>query len=359
MEGVNMPASLKFAWRWIVGATAATIMSLVALPGVGHASELSICINNGNGRVRGINVLCLASQTELGPWETIGPQGPTGAAGPQGPRGITGQQGQQGPVGANGPAGAQGAFGPQGAQGLAGVTGSVGPTGPQGAFGPQGPQGVAGGTGPTGPSGNQGISGIKGLVGVGGVIGVTGVDGTDGTSVTYKTFLTGGSLGTLGEDTTQDPQCTAAGVPFGCCTGLGTGFCPSLALSSAYLNPPVLLMGPGNGAVNANFSNWVPMNDDGSAYNLFVRVDNHPGIDFITGAPISYLFGVCQDFSCSSVLVFCYITDPDTTCNDLYLNTGDYDDFLSGDIMAIGAATDDIFANTADVTWSLTYDKEF
>ena len=139
MEGVNMPASLKFAWRWIVGATAAAIIGLVALPGVGQAQTLSICINNGNGRVRGINVPCLATQTQLS-WQI---------------------------------------------------------TGPTGAAGPQGPQGLAGLTGPTGPSGIQGNPGIRGLVGLGGA---TGVGGTNGTSETGKTFLTGGSLGTFGYD---------------------------------------------------------------------------------------------------------------------------------------------------------------
>ena len=49
-------------------------------------------------------------------------------------------------------------------------------------------------------------------------------------------------------------------------------------------------MGPGNGPVNSDVSNFVPMNDAGVAYNLFVRLDNHPGIDFITGAPITYTF---------------------------------------------------------------------
>src|ERR1039457_737634 len=80
MEGVNMPASLKFAWRWIVGATAASIIGLVALPGVGQAQTLSICINNGNGRVRGIDVPCLATQTQMS-WQTVGPTGATGPTG--------------------------------------------------------------------------------------------------------------------------------------------------------------------------------------------------------------------------------------------------------------------------------------
>ena len=95
MEGVNMPASLKFAWRWIVGATAASIIGLVALPGVGQAQTLSICINNGNGRVRGIDVPCLATQTQMS-WQTVGPTGATG------PTGVTGNAGPAGPQGLGG-----------------------------------------------------------------------------------------------------------------------------------------------------------------------------------------------------------------------------------------------------------------
>ena len=57
MEGVNMPASLKFAWRWIAGATAAAIIGVVALPGVGQAATLTICIKNSNGHIKGINVV--------------------------------------------------------------------------------------------------------------------------------------------------------------------------------------------------------------------------------------------------------------------------------------------------------------
>ena len=298
-----MPASLKFAWRWIVGATAAAIIGLVALPGVGQAQTLSICINNGNGRVRGIDVPCLATQTQMS-WQTVGPTGATG------PTGVTGNAGPAGP------------------QGLAGLTGLGGPTGP---MGPQGAQGVEGPTGPSGPSGIQGPNGIRGVLGLAGATGPTGVNGTNGTTESNKTFLTGGSLGTFGGDL-------------------------ALALSGTYLSPPVLAMGPGNGAVDGNLSNMVPMNDPGVAYNLFVRVDNHPGIDFITGAPITYTFGICQTLSCVTPVIST-ITDPDTTCNDLFDTTGDSLLFLQGTPMALFAKTDDALANTADVTWSVTYDK--
>jgi hypothetical protein len=311
MEGVNMPASLKFAWRWIAGATAAAIIGLVAIPGVGQAQTLSICINDGNGRIRGIDVPCLATQTQLS-WQITGP---TGATGPTGPAGYAG---------------------PAGTQGLAGLTGATGPSGPQGAVGPNGAQGLAGPTGPTGPSGIQGIPGIRGLAGL---AGATGVGGTNGTTETGKTFLTGGSLGTFGAD--EDAE-----------------------LSGLYY----LMMGPGNGSqefVGLAVNTSVPMNDAGEAYNLFVRIDQAPGTDPITGAPISYTFDLCNYFPASSLCVYgnflpgvtCTITDPDTTCNSLVAVTGGFNPFVPGDLMAVAAIPNDEFANPADVMWSVTYDK--
>src|SRR5713101_197385 len=129
MEGVNMPASPKFAWRWIVGTTAAALLLLAALPSVGHAATLTICIAS-NGRIKGINVPC-GSLTSL-TWETVGPQGPTGAEGVTGPPGLEGPQGAAGAPGGAGPQGAQGPVGPQGDSGLAGPIGDKGPRGIQG-----------------------------------------------------------------------------------------------------------------------------------------------------------------------------------------------------------------------------------
>lgn len=165
-------------------------------------------------------------------------------------------------------------------------------------------------------------------------------------------------MGTLGYDTNPNLQCASAGHPFACCTGFLTGVCPdTLALSAEYTNPPVLVMGPGNGANAGDLSTFVPMNDPGEAYNFFVRADNHPGIDFINGMPISYIFALCKNPGTCFPTVICYITDPDTTCNDLVNNTGDYLYFGQGDVMAVYAFSNDFFANTADVTWSVTYDK--
>jgi hypothetical protein len=306
MEGVNMPASLKFAWRWIVGATAAAIIGLVALPGVGQAQTLSICINKGNGRVRGIDVPCLASQIQLS-WDITGPQGATG---PTGPAGYAG---------------------PAGVQGGAGLGGATGPSGPQGAVGPQGAQGLAGLTGPTGPSGIQGNPGIRGLAGL---AGATGVGGTNGTSETGKTFLTGGSLGTFGSD---------AGVALAGVNGL-------------------TFLGPGNGSQQYNggaLETAVPMNDAGEAYNFFVRIDQAPGNDPGTGVPMSYTFYLCDFLSPNDCAYAssCTITNPDTTCNDLYNTTGAFNPFAAGDLLAVWAEPNDEFANPADVTWSVTYDK--
>ena len=131
MEGVNMPASFKFAWRWLVGATAATILCLVALPGVGQAENIEICINNNNGKIKGINLGiggCTGNTTELD-WVTTGPTGPTGLTGVVGDPGLAGTQGPAGIAGGPGPAGAQGAAGPQGPEGAIGPTGPTGPAG--------------------------------------------------------------------------------------------------------------------------------------------------------------------------------------------------------------------------------------
>src|SRR5260370_36151406 len=193
MGGVDRPASPKFAWRWIVGTTAATMLFMAALPSTGHADMLKICISN-NGRIKGINVDC-GSMTPL-TWETIGVQGSTG------PKGVDGPAGFAGPGGASGPPGIKGA------------------TGSQGANGPTGAPGTTGDTVAKGPTGIQGNPGIQGIVGPPGNKGITGFNGG---SETNKTFLTGGTLGALGED-------------------------EGIALASSRTVRSTLVMGPGNGA---------------------------------------------------------------------------------------------------------------
>ena len=314
MEGVNMPASSKSAWRWIVGTTAAAMLFMAALPSVGHADTLTICIN-GKGRIKGINVSC--SGTSL-TWQTVGPQGEQG---PPGVDGLPGLQGQQGPAG---PPGIQGA---NGTQGIVGPTGDSGIAGPPGDKGPAGPQGNPGIQGPPGPVGNQGIPGVN------------------GGSEVNKTYLTGGTLGDLGR---------AEGV--------------ALSGTNSLANE-VLAMGPGNGSVVNSNSVVVPVNDSGTAYNLFVSTDNHPGTAF-NGTPLNYFFFLCKNNFTGTCNVACVITDPDTTCHDLRSATGDFNTYVQvpaghdapphnaqADLIGLFATSDDILANTTDVTWSVTYER--
>src|SRR5258707_12100335 len=168
-----MPASSKFAWRWLVGATAATMLCLVALPGVGRAENIEICIDQNSGKIKGINLGidgCSGNTQELD-WVTTGPSEPTGMQGVVGDPGLAGTQGPQGSPGIQGPSGPEGAPGPQGPQGLEGPTGPTGPAGVMGEEGVRGPTGPTGATGPTGPS---------------------------GISEPNISVFTGGSLGTLG-----------------------------------------------------------------------------------------------------------------------------------------------------------------
>ena len=164
-----MPASFKFAWRWMVGATAATILCLAALPGVGRAG------------IQGV----------------VGDPGLPGAQGPQGAPGI------------QGPAGGQGDAGPQGPQGAIGPTG---PTGPAGIMGEDGVRGPTGPTGTTGPSGTPGISEPNISVFTGGSLGTLG--SLNGTDLSGKNSV--GSPGTIlilgpgnGSDSAAPPASSA------------------------------------------------------------------------------------------------------------------------------------------------------
>lgn len=297
-----MPAFPKVAWRWMVGTTAAAMLVMVALPSVGHADELTICVN-ANGKIRGVNTECNSQETQVGPWETIGPQGEQGPQGVQGPPGFAGAQGAAGVPGIQGPQGAQGPVGPTGNQGIAGIAGAQGPQGPQGNPGIQGIQGIPG---------NQGNPGLPGL---------------PGGNQTNKTFLTGGTLGTLG---------VHAGL--------------ALSGDNFFFDD---IMGPGNGADQDDDSAEVPMNDQGTAYNLFVNVDNNPGTA-LDGSPVAYIFSLCVNGSTCNV--GCVIIDPDTTCTDLQNVTEHSNAYNPGDLMALFASATAEVANTADVKWSVTYD---
>jgi len=316
MEGVNMPASFKFAWRWLVGATAATILCLAALPGVGHAENIEICINQSNGRIKGINLgegNCTGNTSELD-WVTTGPSGPTGMQGVVGDPGLAGTQG------------------PQGAPGL------QGPAGGQGAAGPQGPQGVEGPTGPTGPAGIMGEEGVRGPTGA---TGMTGPSGVPGISEANISVFTGGSLGTLGSQFNVDLS----------------------GNNSVVQN--ILILGPGNGS-DTSQATEVPVSESGTAKRLFVAVDNDPGTQMNNGIPSTFSFFLCNgnNFPANCGLM-CFIVGPDTTCNDL-VNTQAFafntmpgnagSTIANPDEMSLWAFADYPGANHANVKWSVTYD---
>jgi hypothetical protein len=321
MKVKMMPASAKFACRWIVGTTAAAMLLIAALPSVGRAQELTLCVS-ASGKVRGVNVECNSGQTQVGPFETVGPQGDQGPQGVQGPPGFAGAQGA---------AGGPGIQGAQGAQGPVGATGNVG---------------AAGAVGLTGPDGPQGPPGIQGIPGIPGNQGTPGTNGTNGGDAISLTFLTGGTLGTFGANEGialgGEPECESSSQS------------PEICLDA--IGPAEIFMGPGNGAAT-DHSAAVPMNDPGFAFNLFVNVDNNPGTDPITGSPISYGFFLL-DLTTDTVGPLCIITDPDTTCSDLFANTLDAILYDQGDLMVLAAVVvdDDIFANTADVKWSVDYE---
>jgi hypothetical protein len=311
MEGVNMPASYKFAWRWIVGATAVTIVSLVALPGVGQATNIEICINNSNGRIKGINLgdgACDSATQEEIDWVTTGPAGYTGAYGVQGNPGIAGAQGPQG------------------------YAGSAGPAGGQGQAGPQGPEGVAGPTGPTGPAGIMGENGVRGPTGVVGATGLTGPSGTPGIPEPNISVFTGGTMGTFGS---PPPGPYNVGL-----SGLNSVTVATLA------------MGPGNGS-DTSPSTSVPMSETGTASRLFVRVDTDPGTQMTNGQPSMYVFELCDGAFQGNCALTCTIVGPDTTCSDL---THSQPFPAVGDVMTLFAYSTYFLANQTDVTWSVTYD---
>jgi hypothetical protein len=311
MEGVIMPASFKFAWRWMIGATAAAALSLVALPGVGHAENIEICINS-SGLIRGIDlgVGNCNGLTEID-WVTVGPTGPTGATGVLGNPGPQGPPGVEGTPGAPGPAGAQGAPGPQGPQG------AIGPTGPTGAQGPMGFIGVTGPTGETGP---------------------TGPTGPSGTSENDIDVFTGGSLGTFGADQGVDLS------------------------GNNSVTANILLLGPGNGSDDGADSTdvQVPMSEAGMAQRLFVNVDHDPGTQMNNGIPSAFFFFLCDGGTLAAPNTFpaecaltCAIIGPDTTCSDLT----DTQPFAVGDLMGLYAYSNYFLANHANVKWSVTYNR--
>jgi hypothetical protein len=319
MEGVNMPASFKFAWRWLVGATAATILCVAALPGVGRAENIEICINLNSGRIKGINLgqgNCTGNTTELD-WAQSGPTGPTGMQGVVGDPGLAGTQG------------------PQGAPGI------QGPAGEQGDSGPQGPQGVAGPTGPTGPAGIMGEEGIRGPTGLVGPTGSTGPSGIPGIPEPNISVFSGGSLGTLGAQNGVDLS------------------------GNNSVTQNILVLGPGNGS-DTSPKTEVPVSETGTAKRLFVAVDNDPGTQMNNGIPSTFSFFLCNGNNFpSNCGLMCFITGPDTTCNDLVNSQTFTFNTMPGnagstiavpDEMSLWAFADYPGANHANVKWSVSYD---
>jgi hypothetical protein len=292
-----MPQSLKYAWRWLIGASAAAML-IASIPVSANAQTdgtpplITLCVGR-NGKIAAINLECKPRQIQL-TWNIPGPAGNPGNQGEQGPQGVTGEVGPVGPQGL------------VGNPGLPGPAGSKGPTGPTG---PQGPTGIAGPIGNTGPIGPQGPTGDQGT---------GGTDGTDGDNITT---LTGGTLGDeVGADT-------------------------GIQLTPTTTSTAPLYLGPGNAASKDQVSVQVPT-PGGEAFHLKVALSNTPG------GSLDYNFIVCNELECDPLTVTCTIEDADTTCTDNIHEV----DFLPGDTLSIQASSSDaVTGNTVDVSWSLDY----
>jgi hypothetical protein len=304
-----MPQSLKYAWRWLMAASAAAML-IATIPAAARAQtngtppEITLCVGR-DGFVHAVNLQCRPHQIQL-TWNIQGPAGIAGIQGIQGPQGVTGPAGEVGP---------QGAVGDVGLQGPAGAQGATGPTGAQGA------------TGSTGPTGDTGATGVQGPQGPQGAPGTNGINGENGDNIST---MTGGTLGDQvgGDAEIQLTDDTSADFP--------------------------LFMGPGNGASVVQTSVQVPT-PGGLAFDLQVAIDNEPG----TAA--SYTFVVCNNGvdgdNCfiSPAGVSCTIANAATECAD------DSDEvfFNPGDTLSIEAFASEDDPNTVDVGWSLDYGVGF
>ncbi len=291
-----MPQSLKYAWRWLMGASAAAML-IASIPAAANADNpelITLCVSK-RGKIVGIDIECKPRQIQL-TWNIPGPAGDPGEQGDQGPDGVKGEVGPLGP---------QGDVGNAGLSGPAGAKGATGPTGPQG------PTGIIGPIGNTGPIGPQGPVGPPGA---------NGTDGKDGDNIAT---LTGGTLG--------DRIGAAAGIQLTPTTGGAN---------------PGLYMGPGNAASTDQSTVQVPT-PGGEAFHLQVALSDSPGL---AGA---YQFFVCHEADCNPAPtpVTCEIEDADKTCSD-DLNEVE---FLPGDTISILAFNEESSSNTVDVSWSLDY----
>ncbi len=304
-----MPQSFKYAWRWLLGASAAAML-IASIPASASALTdgtpplITLCVAH-NGKIAAVNVECRPHQIQL-TWNIPGPVGAPGDQGLQGPQGVTGEVGPVGPMGLVGLAG------------LPGPAGSKGPTGPNG---PQGPTGLTGPIGNTGPQGPQGPIGDQGA---------PGLDGLDGDQIGT---LTGGTLSGVGAFASiqLDPSTGAGGTP-----------------------TFPLYMGPGNGADRASISPdsgqvavQVPT-PGGEAFHLQVRLSTDPGFGG------EYTFVVCNEADCTGTLRCTVLHDAlvnQSTCS----NDADEVEFLPGDAISIQAYNSELSSNTVSVSWSLDY----
>ena len=313
-EGKSMPQSLKHAWRWLAGASAAA-MFIASIPGSAKANPvtpapdpISICVGK-TGRIVGIDINCRPNNKQLD-WNIPGPQGDPGNQGYQGPQG---------------PKGETGLVGPQGDVGIPGLPG------PQGAMGPTGPTGPQGPTGDAGPKGNKGPTGDVGPVGDKGPPGVDGIDGINGDNIT---ILTGGSLGgKVGGD---------AAIQLSPTTGSGG-------------NPTFpLYYGAGNAADIDQVAVQTPT-PGGAAFHLQVSIaPTDPGGPMGIGG--EYQFIVCNENVCNLADLACNIANDvsrpkEKTCAD----RTHFVDFAPGDTFSIQAYNSENSTNTVDVSWSLDF----
>lgn len=299
-----MPQSFKYAWRWLMGASAAAML-IASIPAAANAQNpqvITICVAR-NGKIASFGVLNCRSRHQIQlTWNIPGPAGDQGAQGNQGP---TGAKGETGPVGTQGLIGNPG---------LPGAQGSKGPTGPTGQQGPTGIAGPIGNTGPAGPQGPQGDPGTPGT---------DGIDGTNGDNITT---LTGG---TMGNEIGFDAQIQLT---------------PTTGFNGVPTFP--IYMAPGNAADINQSSVQVPT-PGGEAFRLQVALSANPG-----PAGSEYTFIVCSEGNCPLTGVTCDIADAAKVCSD---DTGELD-FLPGDTISILAFSSENSTNTTvDVAWSLDY----
>ena len=312
-----MPQSLKNAWRWLMGASAAAML-IASIPAAAQAQTdgtpplITLCVAR-TGKVVAINLECKPHQIQL-TWNIPGPPGDPGDQGDQGPQGVTGEGGL---------------VGPQGAVGIAGLPGPAGSKGPTGPTGPQGP------TGDQGPVGNKGPVGIQGPQGDKGDPGADGIDGLNGDN---RTTLTGGTMGReIGAEASI--QLTGStGSPI-------VGGIPTFPI----------YMAPGNAADIDQVAVQVPT-PGGEAFHLQVHLSARPGFGD------AYKFVVCNEKNCDFSGVTCEIDDDAIVgVQDCFDDTGELE-FAPGDTISIMSwSSEDTVghpptANTVDVSWSLDFE---